>query len=237
MLQTLKNAAVGQLHAVPWHQPSPISHTSLSLAKQQKGPLSGLKGGGLVFRAGLPPPHNWTTNSLTGTWAVCCGWTEGLFSRVSQAKREKEKGEERHREKEKKRKRERERTVCCGHWLLQRAWAPCQLRLWALIKKENLYPASGHGGVGLTGASSWSLPAHTSWDSSLQTPTEWVELGSCPMAFTWVCHLPVNCQVLLIPSVPFLWRPKQQHGLSQWQPREVNNGRWTSSLGKGPLSA
>lgn len=102
------------------------------------------------------------------------------------------------------RKRERERlyVVGIGHWLPQRAWAPCQLRLWALIKKENLYPASGHGSVGLTGASSWSLPAHTSWDSSLQTPTEWEELGRCPAAFTGVCHLPVNCQVLLIPSVP-----------------------------------
>lgn len=132
---------------------------------------------------------------------------------------------------ERERKRERE-TVCCGHWLPQRAWAPCQLRLWALIKKENLYPASGHGSVGLTGASSWSLPAHTSWDSSLHT-TEWEELGRCPAAFTGVCHLPVNCQVLC----PFHWRPKQQHGLNQWQPREVNNGQWTSSLGKGPLSA
>lgn len=67
--------------------------------------------------------------------------------------------------------------------------------------KENLYPASGHGSVGLTGASSWSLPAHTSWDSSLQTPTEWEELGRCPAAFAGVCHLHVNCQVLLIPSV------------------------------------
>lgn len=98
--------------------------------------------------------------------------------------------------------RERERTVCCGHWLLQRTWAPCQLRLWALIKKENLYPASGHGSVGQTGASSWSLPAHTSWDSSLQTPKEREDLGRCPAAFTGVCHLPVNCQILLIPSVP-----------------------------------
>lgn len=103
---------------------------------------------------------------------------------------------------EPQRKRERLYVVGIGHWLLQREWASRQLRLWALIKKENLYPASGHGSVGLTGASSWSMPAHTSWDSSLQTPTEWEELGRCPAAFTGVCHLPVNCQVLLIPPVP-----------------------------------
>lgn len=50
------------------------THTSLSLAKRQNGPLSELKGGGLVFGARLPPPpHNWTTNGLTGTRPVYCG--------------------------------------------------------------------------------------------------------------------------------------------------------------------
>ena len=158
----------------------------------------------------------------------------GPFSGGSQAKREREREI---RGGELDRKRERLYVVGTGHWLLQCEWAPCQLRLWAQIKKENLYPASGHGSVGLTGASSWSMPAHTSRDSSLQTATEWEELGRCPVAFTGVCHSPVKCQVPPDSPCPFLWRPKQQHGLSQRQPWEVNNSRCTSSLGKRPLSA
>lgn len=73
------------------------------------------------------------------------------------------------------------------------------------MKKENLYPASGHGSVGLTGASSWIVAAHTSWDESLQTPAGWEELGRRPAAFTGVCHLDVNCQDLPIPPTPLLF--------------------------------
>lgn len=68
MLQTLKMQLWASSKQYPdTGQAQSHTHTSLSLARQENGPLSELKGVGLVFWAGLPPPHNWTTNSLTGT--------------------------------------------------------------------------------------------------------------------------------------------------------------------------
>lgn len=180
--------------AVPWHQPRPISHTRLSLAKQQNRPLSKLKRRRACFLSKAPSssqldnkqPHRDMSSVLRAEQRA---FSPGLV-RLSERERGKRAG----------RKRETLYVVgidCCsvnGHHV--------NSGFELLIKKENLYPASGQGSVGLTGASSWSMSAHTSWDSSLQTQTEWEELGRCPKAFTGVCHLLVNCQVLLISPVP-----------------------------------
>lgn len=136
---------------------------------------------------------------------------------------------------ERKRESKQLYVVGTGHWLLHRAWAPCQLRLWAQIKKENLYLASGHGSVGLTGASSRSLPtqAGTAHFKHKQNGRHQAGVQQLSQKFA-IC----------LSTAKFSWfplslilGPKQQHGLTQRQPREVNNGWWTSSLGKGPLSA
>lgn len=99
------------------------------------------------------------------------------------------------------------------------------------IKKENLYPASGHGGVGLTGAlgrGSRSCPHKL----GQVTPRAWrngrnwagVQQLSQPFAIS-KRELPTSPDSLL----PFLFRGKPQTGgASRRRFPGVKNGRWGS---------
>lgn len=96
-------------------------------------------------------------------------------------------------------------TICCGHWALIAVARLGTKSAQALSSdKERESISCQWAWQRGTGWCFFMEPAHTSWDSSLQTPAEWEALGRCPAAFTGVCHLPVNCQVLPIPSVPHL---------------------------------
>lgn len=131
---------------------------------------------------------------------MCCDWTEGLFSSESFGLSMRE------------RDREELYSVGSGHWAL------CQLLLWALIKKKNLYPASGHGSVGLTGASPWNLPTQAGMAHSKRQQKGRHSAGLQQLS-RGACHLPANCQV-----VPNLYVPPSE---SQSNSTDKNQRRGT----------
>lgn len=115
---------------------------------------------------------------------MCRDWTEGLFLQS-------------HLDWAWERERNREKLYALGPG----RWALCQLLLWAPIKKKNLYPANGHGSVGLTGAFLWNLPtrAEKAHSKRQQKGRHSAGVQKLPQG---ACHWPANCQVVLNFYVP-----------------------------------